>query len=644
MRFIPSLSHWPIYPFIRYSLLLLGLLSLSRILLMGWLYERVATFDHAVNILFLGLRFDIIVICSLWFIPASLLLLLPKNKLISLSILAISKFWLMLSTLIFIFLEISTPAFIDQYDTRPNRIFFEYLETPFEVIKTSLYEYPWHFVAAAIVLLVLTRYLTNFNRRVFINVHPWPVGLRVLLLPVLMLVLLMGARSSFDHRPANSSIAAFSSDQLVNKLGLSSIYTVLDAAYNLRHEEVDNSIYGKMDPAAMVKMIRQQMFVASDAFVKDDLSTWHKQIASHSNQTPNLVIILEESLGAGFVGKLGGVGVTPELDKLSTEGMWFTNLYSTGTRSARGIEAVVAGYPPSPSRSVLKLGLAQQNFATLASTLKQHNYATQFIYGGESHFDNMAGFFLANGFDHVIDQNDFSNEKFRGTWGVSDEDLLQRVDQELQQNSSEPRFILAFSSSNHSPFEYPDNTITLHDQDKHTVNNAVKYADYAIGQFFKQARNRAYWNNTIFMVVADHDTRVFGAALVPVNKFHIPGLIIGRGVPKTEYTKTASQIDLAPTLLNLMGLTSNHPMIGHDLLNLPESFAGRALMQYDNNHAYMLGKEVVIHMPDKPAKQFIYDDNQLLETVKNESLTEIAQAHALWPMFAYREKKYLSNK
>ena len=550
----------------------------------------------------------------------------------------------MLTTLIFIFLEISTPAFIDQYDTRPNRIFFEYLETPFEVIKTSLYEYPWHFVAATIALMWLTRYLINFNRRILIDVHPWPIGFRVLWLPILMFVLLVGARSSFDHRPANSSIAAFTSDQLVNKLGLSSIYTVLDAAYNLRHEEVDSAIYGKMDAAAMVKIIRQKMFVESDVFVEDELSTWHKQVTSQSNQTPNLVIILEESLGAGFVGKLGGVGVTPELDKLSSEGMWFTNLYSTGTRSARGIEAVIAGYPPSPSRSVLKLGLAQQNFATLASTLKQHNYATQFIYGGESHFDNMAGFFLANGFDRVTDQNDFTNEKFRGTWGVSDEDLLQRVDQELQKDSSEPRFILAFSSSNHSPFEFPDNTIDLHDQDKHTVNNAVKYADYAVGQFFQQARNRTYWDNTIFMVVADHDTRVFGAALVPVNKFHIPGLIIGPGVPKKGYTKIASQIDLAPTLLNLMGLSSDHPMIGHDLLNLPQNFAGRALMQYDNNHAYMLGKDVVIHVPDKPAKQFIYDNNQLLETELNESLVEVAQAHVLWPMYAYREKKYLLNK
>jgi phosphoglycerol transferase MdoB-like AlkP superfamily enzyme len=635
----------PLSPFIYYSLLLISLFLLSRLILMGWLAERIGSLDNALKIIAFGLRFDVIVICLIWFIPAVILLLLPKTLLLNKVQSFIARVWLSLSTAIMVFLEISTPAFIDQYDTRPNRIFFEYLNNPVEVLKTSVLEYPWHFVVALILMYFLIRYLIRFNQRIFSELKPWPVWLRVLFLPCLLALLVLGARSSLDHRPANASTAAFSNDQLLNTLGLSSTYTVFNALYNLKNESSDNSIYGRMDEKEMVSIVREQSMIPPDQFIDDDLSTWHQQTVQSKPKKFNLVIILQESLGAGFVGKLGGIGVTPEIDKLADQGLWFEQMYATGTRSARGIEAVVAGYPPSPSRSVLKLGLAQQNFSTLASILKGEGYQNQFIYGGQSSFDNMAGFFLSNGFDKVTDQEDFLNPMFRGTWGVSDEDLLQRVDQQLQQaDPTQPQFILAFTSSNHSPFDFPDNKIELFDSEKQTVNNAVKYADYAVGQFFKTAKQRDYWKDTYFLLVADHDTRVFGASLVPIKKFHIPALIIGPDLEPSVYTPVASQIDLAPTLLSLMGLTTRHPMIGHDVTQTPKGFPGRALMQYSNNHAYRYGDKVVIHQPEKQPQQFQYIDGKFIEEAIDAELLAKAKAHALWPMYAYREMKYLQIK
>ena len=639
-----ALTHFPLFPFLSYSLLLLALLTTSRLLLMLWKRKRVATLDNALKILGYGLRFDVISICYLWMLPALLLILLPQTAWLNNAIVYFTGGWFFISTILIVFMEISTPAFIDQFDTRPNRLFFEYLETPVEVIKTSVMEYPWHFVVAAIVLGLLGYFLAGFHETIYANVTPLVWWLRLLLLPLLFLLLVMGARSSFDHRPANASNAAFSNDQLLNKLGLNSTFTLLDAAASLRNEETDNRAYGQMAPEKMVAVVRDNMLIDKKRFVEDPLSTWHQQLATaKKKKPPNLVIILEESLGAGFSGKLGGVGVTPELDKLAQQGMWFSNLYAIGTRSARGIEAVVSGFPPSPSRSVLKLGLAQQHFPTIASILKQQDYDTQFIYGGESHFDNMAGFFLANGFDRVTDEGDFSNPSFRGTWGVSDEDLFDRVHQEMDAAGDKPQFILAFTSSNHSPFQFPDGKFELHDKQKATVNNAVKYADYALGQFFAKAREKAWWDNTYFLVVADHDTRVFGASLVPVNKFHIPALILGPDIEAQEYDRLASQIDLAPTVLSLMGISSSHPMIGHDVTQLPADFAGRAMMQYEDNHAWMQGNDVVVHVPEKEPKQFVYRDRELEEATLQDELCEVAKAHALWPMFAYRQKKYLSQ-
>ena len=636
--------HGPLYPFFRHALLLIMLLSLSRLLLSLWQWDRIGDPERLLTVMGYGLRFDVLVISLLWFVPAVLLLLLPRQPLLAAIDTGIARAWLILSTLLILFLELATPAFIDQYDTRPNRLFFEYLDSPGEVLRTSVLEYPWHVGLALLVMALFTVYLLRRSRRWFAGLEPWPLWLRLLLLPVLVALLFIGGRSSFDHRPANASTAAFTNDQLVNKLGLNSIYTVLYAAYDLRNEERGDNRYGELPVERMVSVVRRDSLIPAERFADDPTSTWHRHVPGRTPNRRNLVIILQESLGAEFSARLGGIGVTPEWDRLMDQGLWFSRMYATGTRSARGIEAVIAGFPPSPSRSVLKLGLAQQRFVTLASLLKQAGYATQFIYGGETHFDNMAGFFLANGFDSVIDGKDYDHPRFRGTWGVSDEDLFERLDQALSTASDRPRFVLAFTSSNHSPFEFPDGRIQLHDQDKSTVNNAVKYADYALGQFFRNARQRPYFKDTYFLIIADHDTRVFGASLVPVNKFHIPALILGPDVPQREYDRPASQIDMAPTLLSLLGIETDTPMIGHDILALPEDYPGRALMQYGNNHALMLGDRVVIRQPEKPPLLFRYDGERLKPATLDPALAESELAHLLWPMYAYREGKYLYPK
>src|SRR5690606_13021181 len=145
---------------------------------------------------------------------------------------------------------------------------------------------------------------------------------------------------------------------------------------------------------------------------------------------------------------------------------------------------------------------------------------------------------------------------FVGSWGASDEDVFRAADQHLAQMhaAGKPFFSLIFSSSNHAPFEFPDGRISLHEPPKNTVNNAVKYADYALGQFIAQAKLSAYWQDTVFLIVADHDNRVYGDNLVPVEKFHIPALILGPDLEAKTITPVASQIDLAPTLLSLLGI------------------------------------------------------------------------------------------
>jgi phosphoglycerol transferase MdoB-like AlkP superfamily enzyme len=194
------------------------------------------------------------------------------------------------------------------------------------------------------------------------------------------------------------------------------------------------------------------------------------------------------------------------------------------------------------------------------------DYTSTFIYGGEAHFDNMSGFFLGNGFNRVIDQNDYKEYRFTGSWGVSDEDLFDKLDETLLVSRA-PNFVVAFTSSFHSPYEFPDDQIDLVEEAKASKRNAVKYADHALGEFLDRARASVYWQGSIFLIAADHDECPRGKDLVPIKGYHIPGLILRDGVDAMDVDKIARQIELLPTLLRLAGISATVPLLGQDVLS-----------------------------------------------------------------------------
>lgn len=642
MSLLKRVQSWsgPLFPLAAFFMGTLFFLGLFRFGLVLWKWGRVQAETGFWPVAVFGLRMDILFLCMLMSLPVLLTLLLPAGLQgrIWQKTLAV---WLALYSAFIVFMEFSTPSFINEYDSRPNRIFVEYLDHPREVFSTI-----WEAHALPLIIAIMAVLLTLWFVFYLVatsngKTGPWSWRRRLVMLPVILLLMFLGARSSFDHRPANPSTAAFSNDHLVNQLGLSSGYSVAYSVYSLFKESDSAKLYGKMPKEEVYRRIRHSTGLPETSFNNVRIPTLHRQTVAHERDRPlNLVIILEESLGADYVASLGGLPVTPELEKLSKEGLWFTNLFATGSRSIRGIEAVVAGFLPSPQPGVVKLGLAQQNFFTMARLLESHGYRTGFYYGGQSEFDNMRGFFSSNGFERVIDERDFASPVFRGSWGVSDEDAFERAHQEFVAYGEEPFFGLVFTTSNHSPFEFPEGSWELYEQPRNSRNNAAKYADHALGEFFRKARQAPYWENTVFLVVADHEDRVSGEALVPIEDYHIPGLIIGPGVPVGTYDKIASQIDLGPTLLDFIGLETEHPMPGRNLMTVPEDDPGRAIMQFDVNHAYMVGERVVIHVPHKEAAHYLYRHEKLESAEKDHELAQEALAFALWPTIAYRERTY----
>lgn len=617
------------------------ILSLSRFGLVGWKLERVYATGQLVNVLLQGLRVDIIQLSLLSLIP---LLLLPLFALIKLrGWRAFTYIWVIAAITLLVFLEVATPGFIAEYDIRPNRIFVEYLKYPHEVINMLWGGFRIHIFASLIFIV-----LTVLAMRIYMR--PWrtlPSGLSIektlLIWPLVFILLLLGIRSTLGHRPANPALFAITSDSMVNSLVLNSGYSVIYATYNLIKEDKSSEMYGKMSRDDIFRLTGHQ-----DA----DIPTLTTLSPSRKRDKPlNLVIILQESLGATFVESLGGVPVTPNLERLKDQGIWFEQLYATGTRSVRGIEAVVTGFQPTPADSTVKLSKSQKHFFTIAALLAQQGYSTEFIYGGESHFDNMRGFFTGNGFQHIVEQKDYKNPVFVGSWGASDEDLLNKTHEQLlaHYQRGQPFFTLAFSSSNHAPFEFPDGRIELYEQPKATDNNAVKYADYAIGEFFKKAQSSPYWKDTVFLIVADHDIRVRGDALVPVERFHIPGLILGADIKPQRWASVASQIDLPVTVLSLMGIQAQHPMTGRDLSKEDPGAEGRAMMQYNDNFAWMethAGQnQVVVLRPGKAPAHAQYDvRSKKLKGVAApddaSALEQRALANSLLPDLLYKEQRY----
>ena len=629
----------PLFPIFIFVLINLLIFTLSRLGLSLWQADRISAVNGWTELFLQGLRIDIVALCYLFGVPALFSVLFHPSRLWT----KILRVWLTAGSVFILFMEIATPAFIETYDFRPNRLFIEYLIYPKEVFNMLM---EGHFnavlfsllstVIAALIYWKLSAWAVKNLRTMSWKVRPF-IALLVIA------VAFIGARSSFQHRGINPAMVAFSSDALVNSLVLNSGYSVLYAAQQFKDEEKSSEMYGKMDHDEMLRILKESRGRPQSDYISDKFPTLTKNHATYQGKPKNIVILLQESLGAQFIGTLGGKPLSPNIDKLAEEGWLFENLYATGTRSVRGIEAVTAGFTPTPARAVVKLNNAQRNFFTIAELLAKQGYDTSFIYGGEKHFDNMASFFYGNGFQTIIDQQDYQNPKFTATWGVSDEDLFDKANETFSKlhDEGKPFFSLVFSSSNHDPFEFPDGKIELYEQPKATRNNSAKYADYAVGHFFELAKKSNYWNDTIFLVIADHDSRVAGASLMPIKHFHIPALILGGGIEPRRDNRLVSQIDMPTTLLSLAGVSGNYPMMGFDLTQ--DVNPDRALMQFDQTQALMKGNyDVVIQTAGGGAKGYHYDkaSENLTEKEVPVAMKKEALAYALLGSYLYKNRLY----
>ena len=630
----------PLAPVAGFLGLYFTLFALSRVILSLWQFADVAQTTGALWLFPVGLRMDSMILSAAVLAPTLLLLILPQ---------AGARFWQPLVATMFgllggamVFVEIATYPFMATYGARPNQLAVEYLDNPDEVIGILMAGYKLDLLIGSAITLLVIWLIARFTLRLMQDAKPWRYSRRLIALPIALLVLALGMRSSVSDSPANLGSAAFSNDQTVNELAMNSSYAVAYYSYKFFNQQTfPVSRYGSLPREEIIARVRKDMGLPDSAFTDPQQPTAHLQTPTVAAPRPrNLVIILCESFGAKFIGTLGGIPVSPRFDALSREGVLFSNLYAIGTRTNRGVSSILTGALPLPMTSAIKLRLAQSDFFTLSGLLKHFDYQTSFVYGGDSNFDNMRHFFVYNGIDRIIEQSDMQNAHFRNHWGVSDEDTFRNANQLFRSYGDKPFASLVLTLSNHEPFEFPVGDYPLYEQPAATHNNSAQYADYALGKFFDQARREDYFANTVFLIVADHSVNTHSPGLIDPAKFHIPALIIAPGLAPQRIDTLASQIDLAPTVLGLLGITTRHPMPGHNLLQMPAGVPGRAIYQQGTTHAYQVGDQLLVHLPSHEARQFTLHNNHLQATPLDPELAKDALAHILLPDLLHREQRY----
>ena len=343
----------PLYPLIICALVMLAVFMSSRLILLIWQQERIHAWQDVLQIFCGALRIDISTICYLLLLPALLACLLPSSAALT----ALLRTLMAAFLLIGIFMEAVSVPFIQEYDLRPNRLFLEYLVYPDEVLGMLASGYKTEIAAvlavmAAAALLLLGRQGTG-GLLGLAFAGPGSAGaVRRLILALLVAALgVLGARGTLSHRPLNVASVAFSSDAMLNDLTLNSTYSVIFAALQMVHEDNALTQYPPLSEQRIIERVRSSLAVPASDFREDIAPMWAYHEAVWDGTPRNIVIILLESHGAQYVKSLGGTDLSPHLDALLQEGWALHRLYATGTRSVRGIEAVVSGFPhPGPGR------------------------------------------------------------------------------------------------------------------------------------------------------------------------------------------------------------------------------------------------------------------------------------------------------
>jgi phosphoglycerol transferase MdoB-like AlkP superfamily enzyme len=450
--------------------------------------------------------------------------------------------------------------FFDEFNARFNYVAVEYLIYPHEVFVNIWQSYP---VARAITASAGAAVALAWWLRPSIAAALGAASsLRARLAPAAVVLGLAAA----SYPAIDGSSGRILHNRVADELAANGIYSFFSAAANAHLDYPQYYVtIDETEAAARVQRLVAQKNVSFIAGARNPLAR-HVRYAGAAKPL-NVIVLLEESLGAEFIGAYGAEhSLTPNLDRIAAESLVFTNTYATGTRTVRGMEAVTASFPPVPAESIVKRP-GNEGMFNWSGIMRQNGYRATFIYGGYGTFDNMNRYFGSNGYE-VIDRTAMDASRFSNIWGVSDEDLFRNALRvfDAQHARGERIFSVVMTTSNHKPFTFPTGVPGVKPAGGGR-EAGVRYADHAIGYFVDELRQRPYFDDTLVVIVADHGARVYGREDIPLPTYAIPFIVYSpRHVAARRVDTLVSQIDVAPTVLGLLNLSYDSVFFGKDAL------------------------------------------------------------------------------
>ncbi|VFA43007.1 Lipoteichoic acid synthase 2 [Chryseobacterium indologenes] len=532
---------------------------------------------------------------------------------------------LLLYVLVIIFNGVSEYFFYNEFGVRYNFIAVDYLIYTNEVIGNIMESYPVIplFSAIMIVTLTITWFIYKKTKNELLELPDFKQKMVLLGTFIVLCALSSLAIPSLMQIKSDNVFA----DE-IEANGIPKFY------WAFTHNELDYfQFYSKIDQQQAEKNFLSQ-------YAQPSLS--RNIVAAQPEVKKNVVLISIESLSADFMEHYGNTQkITPFLDSLADKSLMFTNLYATGNRTVRGLEALTLCIPPTAGESIIKRDDNKNKFTT-GNVFKSKGYDVKFLYGGYSYFDNMQDFFGGNGYG-IVDRNNFKPEEitFANVWGVADEDMARKAIQVMnaEAQSGKPFFNHWMTVSNHRPFTYPDGRIDIPGTSK-SREGGVKYTDYSLKLFFDMAKKQDWYKNTVFVIIADHCASSAGKTELPMDKYRIPAMIFSEGfIQPQKFDTLMSQIDVMPTLFGLLNFNYQSKFLGQDVFT--KEFQPKAYIATYQDLGFVKGDRLTIISPVKKAKQYsleldksdlapafkLYYNEKLLKTADQKLIDETISAY-----------------
>lgn len=501
-------------------------------------------------------------------------------------------------TFILIFNGASEYLFWDEFNVRYNFIAVDYLVYTHEVVGNIMESYAIGPMVAVTLALTVAFIWWRSRRRNFMWEHIYTPSL-----------LFRQTAGSLAAAVAAWAFLAFASPHLENdNLSASQVQQngPWDFLQAFRSSSLDYAQFYPMLPEDQCRDEYARLCGFESRQVTDSIATAYKEIIAVPNDSVNVVLITVESLSASFLTDYGGdKNITPCLDALIRKSLVFDSLYAVGNRTVRGLEALSLCLPPCAGESIVKRRDNRREGQTVGHILASRGYNVQYLYAGDSYFDNMGDFFGNNGYD-VIDRKQIPYDAitFANIWGVCDEDLYRNAINVFDKNhhSGKPFFAQLMTVSNHRPYTFPSGKF-LFDGDPQCRDGAVKYTDFAIGQFLRDAESHPWFNRTIFIIIADHCASSAGKTSIPIDKYHIPCIVYAPTmIQPCRVNRICSQIDVIPTLLAILGINVPTTHAGRNIL--ADTHPQRAFMATYQDLGYLENNILTVLSPTRRVRQF----------------------------------------